>query len=265
MHSSLSYIDTHCHLDMQVYQDDFTEVLSRAAAADIIHIISIGIDLDSSVQAVKLAEQYPQISATVGIHPHDVQHIGDATYTQLISVLNENRQHIVGYGEIGLDYFKNYSPVDLQKHHFRKQLEIAKEFKLPVVIHDRDAHDDIITILEETGPFEAGGVVHCFSGDYVFARKVLSQNFNISIPGIVTFKNAHDLHEVVKKIPLESMLLETDGPFLAPVPFRGKRNESSYIPIIAEKIAELRQTTKEKIAETTTANAKALFNLDIVQ
>ncbi len=171
MQSQVSYIDTHCHLDMNDYQDDFSEVLYRAKTANVKHVISIGIDLDSSIRAIDLAKKYPQISASVGIHPHDIRKIDETTYARLTEILAQNSQYIAGYGEIGLDYFKNYAPANLQKKHFRKQLEIAKEFQLPVIIHDRDAHNDIATILAEAGPFDAGGVLHCFSGDYAFARK----------------------------------------------------------------------------------------------
>ncbi|PID76884.1 MAG: hydrolase TatD [Deltaproteobacteria bacterium] len=255
------YIDTHCHLDMSDYHDDFGEVLARAADARVGHMVSIGVDLASSRRAVHLARTYPQVSAVVGVHPHEVGSITDKTYAELKGILTRDAEYIVGYGEIGLDYCKNYAPANLQQRHFGRQLELAKEFNLPVVIHDRDAHREVLTILKEHGPFKAGGILHCFSGDYDFARQVLELGFYISIPGIVTFKNAADLQEVAKKIPLESMLLETDGPFLTPVPFRGKRNEPAYIPLIAAKVAGLRQMSGEEVGRITTANAKKIFRL----
>lgn len=259
----IRFIDTHCHLDMEAYQDDFTDIVLRAENSGISHIISIGIDYHSSQRAIELAREYSIISATVGVHPHDIETLNNNEYEKLQLLITENRDYIVGYGEIGLDYFKNYSDESLQRVHFAKQLELAKHFELPVIIHDRDAHDDILSILKEHGPYKAGGVLHCFSGDISFAEKVLKLGFYISIPGIVTFKNAKDLQLVAEKIPLSSMLLETDGPFLAPVPHRGKRNESSYIPKIAEKIAQLRNVETAEIAQATTANAIKLFNLNL--
>ncbi len=258
----LSYIDTHCHLDMEHYQDDFADVLSRAMAEKICHIISIGIDYSSSQKAIELAKKYSFISATVGVHPHDIEHLDDAEYIKIEALINDNRKHIVGYGEIGLDYFKNYSDNSLQKIHFSKQIELAQHFNLPLIIHDRDAHQDIIAILREKGPHKAGGVLHCFSGDMAFAEQVLKTDFYISIPGVVTFKNAQELQIVAQNIPLDRLLLETDGPFLAPTPHRGKRNESSFIPLIAAKIAELRNISIEEVANTTTANAARLFHLE---
>lgn len=257
----LSFIDTHCHLDMEHYQDDFAEILSRARHAHINHILSIGIDYSSSEKAIELAKSHPFISATVGVHPHDIEELDDAMYYRLESLITTNRDHIVGYGEIGLDYFKNYADISLQKIHFAKQIELAQHFNLPLIIHDRDAHDDILTILKQHGPYAAGGVLHCFSGDMDFAQQVLNLGFYISIPGIVTFKNAKELQQVAKDIPLDRMLLETDGPFLAPTPYRGKRNEPSYIPLIAEKIAELRNISVSEVAMATSSNAQNLFQL----
>lgn len=263
MHNAApSFIDTHCHLDMEQYQDDFHEMLDRTTQVGVDHILTIGIDYASSLKAVQLAKQHNNISATVGVHPHDVDSIDENTYNDISCLINENKKHIVGYGEIGLDYFKNYSDHEVQRTHFRKQLTLAQQHQLPVIIHDRDAHDDVLTILQESDPFTAGGVLHCFSGDYSFAKEVLALGFYVSIPGIVTFKNARDLQEVAQKLPLDRMLLETDGPFLAPHPHRGKRNESSYIPIIAEKIADLRGVDVLEVAQKTTENAKKLFNLN---
>lgn len=257
------YIDTHCHLDMDAYTTDLNDVLERALNCGVKQVISIGIDINSSKNAIKLAKEYKMLFATVGIHPHDVDSISTSTYDYLTILIENNRDLIVGLGEIGLDYFKNYSDVSLQRKHFKKQLQLAKEFKLPVIIHDRDAHEDTLNILKEIGPFPQGGVLHCFSGDLLFANNVLDLGFHISIPGIVTFKNAHSLHEVAEHIPLNKMLLETDGPFLSPTPYRGKRNEPSYIPHVAQKIAELRNIDISTIANHTTNNARELFNLPL--
>lgn len=257
----VSLIDTHCHLDMEDYTKDFLTVLQNAQNNGVHHIITIGIDVESSTRAVQLATANNNISATIGIHPHDVVNIKKDTYDVLKKLYSQNQEVIVGYGEIGLDYAKENSPTQLQNEHFSIQLTLAKELELPLIIHCRDAHNDILKHLKQAAPFPKGGVIHCFSGDMCFAEAVLKLGFHISIPGIVTFKNATSLHEVAQKIPLDRMLLETDGPFLAPSPYRGRRNEPAYLVYTAEKIALLRQTTLEHIALQTTKNALALFNL----
>lgn len=253
-------IDSHCHLDMDWYKEDLDDVLARAKAHGIRSIISIGIDEKSSCAAVELAKKYPMIKASVGIHPHDVAQIHNATYTDLQQLVAENRDHIVAFGEIGLDYAKNYSAKDIQRHAFKEQLALAKELALPVIIHDRDAHEDCLELLQAAAPFPHGGVMHCFSGDTHFAEKILALGFFISIPGVVTFKNGTELQKTASQIPLESMLIETDGPFLAPVPWRGKRNEPSYLPYVAEKIAELKGVSIESVAKQTSLNTQRLFN-----
>ena len=258
--SSCYLIDSHCHLDMEWYNEDLDETLARAKAQGVRAIISIGIDEKSSYAAVELAKKYPMIKATVGIHPHDVAHINDDTYDHLRQLVTENREHIVAFGEIGLDYAKEYSAKDVQLRAFKEQLALAKELELPVIIHDRDAHDDCLALLQAAAPFPHGGVMHCFSGDTLFAEEMLALGFFISIPGVVTFKNGKTLQDVAAQIPLESMLIETDGPFLAPVPWRGKRNEPAYTPYIAQKIAELRKISIEAVAKQTSINAQTLFH-----
>ena len=258
--SNCYLIDSHCHLDMDWYKEDLKDVLARAKTHGIRSILSIGIDEKSSFAAVELAKQYPMIKASVGIHPHDVTQINDATYDHLRQLVAENREHIVAFGEIGLDYAKKYSAEDVQRRAFEEQLALAKELALPVIIHDRDAHEDCLELLEAAAPFPKGGVMHCFSGDTLLAEKVLALGFYISIPGVVTFKNGKDLQETAAQVPLESMLIETDGPFLAPVPWRGKRNEPSYLPYIAEKIAELKGISIEQVAKQTSINTQTLFH-----
>lgn len=253
-------IDTHCHLDMSAYEADFTEVLARASAAGVTRIISVGIDLESSRRAIGLAEQHDGIYATVGVHPHNVAELGEESYAELRGLCSHPK--VVAYGEIGLDYVKNYAPVALQKEHFARQVALAKELQLPLVVHDREAHDDIMEMLEGAGPFPAGGVMHCFSGDATFARRVLALGFYISIPGVVTFAKAEMLHGAVRGIPLGSLVLETDGPFLAPVPKRGKRNEPQLMLFTAQKVAELKGVSLEEVARQTTMNAVRLFSLE---
>jgi len=256
---NIQLIDTHCHLDMDAYQDDLEEVLLRASQAGVCHVVTIGIDRQSSEQAIKLAEQYDSVHATIGIHPHDAEQASNDELDALARLARHPK--VVGFGEIGLDYAKLYAPKEKQIELFKQQLNLAKELELPVIIHDREAHEDTLAILQEHAPFPCSGILHCFSGDLGFAHKILELGFYISIPGIVTFKNANNLQEVAAKIPLESMLLETDGPFLAPSPFRGKRNEPSYIRHTAEKVAELRAMPIAELALTTTKNAQEIFAL----
>lgn len=253
-------IDTHCHLDMSAYEADCEAVLARALAAGVSRIISVGIDPASSRSAIELAEQHQGIYATVGVHPHNVAELSEADYAELRGLCSHPK--VVAYGEIGLDYVKNYAPVALQKEHFSRQVALAKELQLPLVVHDREAHDEIMEMLEAAGPFPAGGVMHCFSGDAAFAGRVLALGFHISIPGVVTFAKAEMLQEAVREIPLGSLVLETDGPFLAPVPYRGKRNEPRLLLFTAQKVAELKRVSLEELARQTTGNAVQLFGLE---
>ncbi len=263
LNGEFALVDSHCHLDMEDYQHDLTSILHSAFSHGIKNVITIGIDLQSSQKAIQLAIQHQMVSATVGIHPHDVGNITKKDIEEISVLIDRQRDNIVGYGEIGLDYVKKYSAPDLQKLYFKEQLALAKSHNLPIIIHDREAHDDILAILKTFAPFDSGGVMHCFSGDLEYAKKVLDLGFHISIPGIVTFKNAHVLHTVAQNIPLSSLLLETDGPFLAPEPYRGKRNEPLLLLYTAEKVAKLRNTNIEEIAEATTLNASRLFNFRI--
>jgi len=252
-------IDSHCHLDMDGYQGKLDEVIESACRSGISRIITIGIDLASSRQAVELAGRFSGVYATVGIHPHSAEEADDEVYRKLRELTAHPK--VVGFGEIGLDYAKQYAPVHIQQREFSRQLELAKELHLPVIIHDRDAHDDTLALLRGNGPFTAGGVMHCFSGNTSFARQVLELGFYISIPGIVTFKNATDLQQVVQEIPLERMLLETDGPFLAPVPWRGKTNRPDYLLYTAGKVAELKNISIDEVASQTMLNTVKLFSL----
>lgn len=258
-------VDTHCHLDMEAYQSDLPEVLDRAAKSHVHHVLTIGIDVASSRRAVQLAEEYTCISASVGIHPHDVGSITLQDYKDIGDLIEKHRNKIVAYGEIGLDYVKRYSPIDQQKKHFSYQLHLAAEYDLPAIIHDREAHEDILRILKSAPKNKQGGVIHCFSGDLYFARQCIDLGYFISVPGVVTFKNAASLHEVAREIDGEHLLLETDGPFLAPHPFRGKRNEPAYILQIAKHVAHLRSMDVTQLADITTSNAQRLFGLNQLQ
>ncbi len=248
--NGLQLVDSHCHLDMEPYGDDYLEVISKSKEAGVKTIFTIGIDLESSMAAAELATRHKEVYATVGIHPHHATDAGPYTYEKLAHIAKNPK--VVGYGEIGIDLFKEYGPVDVQIKVFQEQLELAKNLNLPVVVHDRNAHDEILKILQDNGPFPAGGVIHCFSGDKEVARRFLDFGFYLSIPGVVTFKKAVELQEAAAFIPLDRMLVETDGPFLAPEPWRGKRNEPAYTLYTAEKIAELQGVSLDEVARQTT-------------
>lgn len=253
-------IDTHCHLDFPDYQADLAQVLDRAREAGVARIVTVGIDLPTSRAAVELAARHPTLFATVGVHPHHVKELAATDYARLRELARHPR--VVAYGEIGLDYVKDYSPPAMQREHFSRQVRLAAaDLALPLVIHDREAHADTMAILREAMPLSAGGVMHCFSGDAAFAEEVLALGFYISIPGVVTFPKAEAMQEAVRQVPLERLLLETDGPFLAPVPRRGKRNEPQLLLHIAQKVAELKGIPLDEVARATTANAERLFRL----
>lgn len=256
-------IDSHCHLDMESYQGDLDVLLQNARRQGVGSIITIGIDKKSSAAAVALAHKYPFIKATVGVHPHDAQQVDDTTYSFLTELVRDNRDQIVGYGEIGLDYVKDYCPKSIQIKVFEEQLDLAQTLELPVIIHDREAHDDCLALLKNAGPFPQGGVMHCFSGDIALAEEVLELGFYISIPGVVTFKNGTALQEVAATVPLDSMLIETDGPFLSPVPYRGKRNDPVYLLYTAEKIAQLKNISIDEVAKQTSQNCLSLFRYSL--
>lgn len=253
-------IDTHAHLDSKQFNADREEVIHRAREEGI-QIITMGTDLDSSEQAVQMAHKH-EIFAAVGIHPHEADRfvkdnqLETKVLAQLEALLQEER--VVAVGEIGLDYFKNYSPRESQLIVFREQLALARRLKRPVVIHDRDADEDLLEILRGSDTI---GVVHSFTGDVALARRILDFGFYLGVNGIVTFPKSNILREAVKAIPLERLLVETDSPYLAPVPQRGRRNEPLYVSHVAECVARLRKISLEKLAEVTTENAVTLFGL----
>ena len=243
--------DTHCHLDML---KDIEGSLARAEAHGVTRIVTIGIDLPSSRKAVKLAEQYDFVWATVGIHPHEAKTLDDSTYTELEELGKHPR--VVAIGEIGLDFYRDFSPKQIQFAAFKRQINLAQKIGKPIIIHCREAISETWKVLEETNGFTCGGIWHCFPGDTILAKQCIKAGFYISIPGIVTFPKAQRLQEVTKNIPLGWLLLETDAPFLAPVPKRGKPNEPAFLRYTAEKVAELKNISLEEVALTTTENAK---------
>jgi TatD DNase family protein len=250
-------IDSHCHLDMKDFNKDRTEVLERARSKGIGHMVAIGIDVKSSEAALALARAHDFVSATVGCHPHDADGCGSVELQKLAALALE--PEVVAWGEIGLDYFRNYSAKENQRRIFKEQLDLARAADLPVIIHDREAHDEVYDLLKSMG--KGKGVIHCFSGDLELAEAFMALGYYISIPGTVTYKNARTIRQVAAAIPLDRMLLETDAPFLAPVPRRGKRNEPSYVIHTAREIAVLRDIPFETVAKKTTENARVLFGL----
>ncbi|GJL79910.1 MAG: radical SAM protein [Nitrospinaceae bacterium] len=255
-------IDTHAHLDMDQYDTDREEVIERARASGVDYILNIGCDVESSARSLELAEQYDFIYGTAGVHPHDVKSIDASTYADLKHLLAHPK--MVAVGEIGLDYFKNYSPQDLQRTHLKKQLELAKELDKPIIVHCRDANEDMISILSEfyaVNEKARSGIFHCFSGDQKLADKALEMGFYISFSGSVTFKKSEELRAVAKTIPADRLFVETDCPYLAPVPKRGKRNEPAFVHHTAELIAEVRGLRVKDVQRTSELNFFELFGI----
>lgn len=252
-------IDSHAHLDMEDFQDDLQEVLDRALEGGLTHIITIGIDLSSSLKALELANRYDFVSSSIGCHPHNADHVDSNTLKELSNLVSEPK--IVAWGEIGLDFYRGYSHPDRQTEVFEQQLEMAAQFNLPVIIHSRQADKEVLDILKKRVPGIHKGVIHCFSGDYELATELIDMGYYISIPGTVTYKNALQVQDVASRIPLERLLIETDAPFLAPVPKRGKRNEPLFVTYTAQKIAQLRDMDFQEVAEQTSRNAELLFSL----
>lgn len=250
-------IDSHAHLEMKEFDRDRDEVISNAKVAGVDYIISVGTNLELSRKAVRLASNYNNIYAAIGVHPHDVGKISKNTYDDLRELASQEK--VVAYGEIGLDFFRNISPQAQQIEKFGEQLQLAKELNLPVIIHDRDAHDQSLKMVKASGIHR--GVFHCFSGDYEMAKQCLDLGFYLSVPGVVTFKTAKTIQNVVKQVALSSLLLETDCPYLTPDPYRGKRNEPAYIIQTAKKIAEIKGSSWEEVAAITSENTLNLFRI----
>jgi TatD DNase family protein len=252
-------IDTHAHLEMREFNDDREEVLQRAREAGVEYLITIGTTVESSRDAVVLADKYDFIYAAIGIHPHEVKDILHPAY-EIIRHLAKHKK-VVAYGEIGLDYHYEHSPRSDQKRKFRDMLREARELDLPVIIHDREAHEDTLRIVSEEWSPDLGGVMHCFSGDVALAKTFVDMGFSLSIAGPVTFPKAEGLREVVRQIPIEHLLIETDAPYLAPQPMRGKRNEPAFVRHTAEMIAQVKGLTFDDVARITSFNAMQLFGI----
>lgn len=256
--SHFSLLDTHCHLEMAEFDEDRDAVIQRAKEAGIDAVITVGSDLKGNIGSLRLSEKYDFIYSSVGIHPHDAKDFTEEVYKKVRGWAASSSK-IVAIGETGLDYHYDNSPRDIQKEVFKKHLLLAKELELPVIIHSREAKKDTLEILRDSGINR--GVLHCFSGDMDMAEKAMEMGLYISIAGPVTFKNAKKLRETAEAIPDDYLLIETDAPYLTPEPFRGRRNEPSFLVNTAQKIAELRKVSLEDIARITTLNAKRLFRI----
>ncbi len=254
-------VDSHCHLDFEDYKGELPAVLERARQAGIAAMVCIGAgsDLTSARGATALAAAEPDVFASVGVHPHDVAGMAEADWTALFELARAPR--VVGIGETGLDYHYDHSPRDVQEAAFRRFIALARSARLPIICHIRDAHDDAARILREEKANDVGGVIHCFTGTTVQAIPYLDLGFHLSFSGILTFKNAAPIREAAAAAPADSIMAETDAPYLAPVPFRGKRNEPSYIVETVKCLAALRGIGFEQAAHVTSANARRLFRL----
>jgi TatD DNase family protein len=253
-------VDSHAHLEMKDFDRDRDRVIARSLEAGVGRMITVGTTLPDIEKALGIAEKYSSVHVAIGIHPHEVKDIRGGDYEVLRGFAREKK--VVAFGEIGLDFYRNHSSREVQLARFRELVRLGKDLALPLVIHDRDAHEETLQILEEegkNGPWR--GVFHCFSGDTAMARKVVRMGFYLSIPGTVTFRKSTMQQEVVRNIPLERILLETDCPYLAPEPYRGKRNEPAFMIPTAEKVAELKALSLEDVSRITSLNAKILFDV----
>lgn len=251
------WTDTHCHLNHPDFASDVPRVWNRAREARVLQAIVVGYDLASSESALQVAARLDGCWASVGIHPHDAVQCNEDALHRLQQLAS--RRGVVAIGEIGLDYYRNLSPKDVQWQALEQQIQLALQLRLPVIIHCRDAYDDLLDILSG---YSLRGVLHCFSGELHHARRAVEMGWYLGIGGVVTFKNAHTLREVVQRTPIENLLLETDAPYLAPMPHRGKRNEPAHIPLIAQAVASLKNVPLEELATVTTQNARCLFSLE---
>lgn len=251
--------DTHTHLDSHKFDQDRESVIARAREAGVHTLLNIGFNRETIPTTIALAEKYDFIYAAVGWHPVDSIDMlpEDLEWIKRLCA----HKKVVAIGEIGLDYHWDTSPKEVQQRVFREQIRLARKLQMPIVIHNRDAHEDIVRILREERASEVGGVMHCFSGSWETAKQCLDMNFYISFGGPVTFQNARVPKEVLKRVPLDRILIETDAPYLAPHPFRGKRNESAYVSLVAETAAELLGKTVEEIGAITTENGKKCFGI----
>jgi TatD DNase family protein len=253
-------IDSHAHIYGLDFSTDFDDMLQRATAAGVSQIIVVGTDLETSRAACRLAARYENIYCAIGIHPHDASRVTERCYEIIQEMVSDNPK-IVAIGEIGLDFYRDRSPRDIQETVFRRFIRLARGLSLPVIIHDRDAHERVMAIVKEEKAADVGGVFHCFSGDQAMASECVNLGFFISIPGTITYPSNEALRQVVRGVKIEKLLVETDCPYLTPVPHRGKRNEPAFVRLTAEKVAEVKGLSLEDVGRITTLNAQRLFRI----
>jgi TatD DNase family protein len=251
--------DTHAHLDDDRFDEDRRQIIEQCKAEGVELILNAASNLETSLSSIALSKEYDFIYASVGVHPHDAKSMDNKT-TEILSDLAANTK-VKAIGEIGLDYHYDFSPREVQKQRFMEQIDLAKQLKLPIIVHDRESHGDIMDIFNKMNVSGMGGVLHSFSGSVEMARECLKLGFYLSISGPLTFKNNVKTVEVVREIPLDMLLIETDSPYLTPAPYRGQRNYPGYVRYVAEKIAEIKGLTFDEVARTTLENGKKLFNI----
>ena len=252
--------DTHVHLNDEQFNEDLQEVIERAKEVGISYMVVVGFNRPTIERAISLVKEYDFLYASIGWHPVDAIDMTDEDLAWIEEMAANPK--VVALGEMGLDYHWDKSPHEVQKEVFRRQISLAKKLKLPIIIHNRDATEDVVQILREENAEEVGGIMHCFSGSAETAKECIEMNFHISLGGPVTFKNAKKPKRVAIEVPLDRLLIETDCPYLAPHPYRGKRNEPAYVKLVAEQVAELKEISFEEVAQKTTENAKKLFGID---
>ncbi len=252
-------VDSHCHLNMlnlDAYNGNLGALIDQAKSVGVEHILCVGVDIDNAQAVIDIADQYEGVSASVGLHPSEKVD-KEPTVEELVTLARHPK--VVAIGETGLDYYYNDSGLDIMRDRFRTHIRAALTLKKPIIIHSRSAHEDTIRIMREENAARVKGVMHCFTESWEMAQEAMELGFFISFSGIVTFKNAKNVAEVAEKVPLDRMLIETDAPYLTPVPYRGKPNEPQYVRFVAEHLAKIKQTTFEAVADQTTANFNALF------
>jgi TatD DNase family protein len=263
-------VDTHAHLDFSQYDGDLVEVLARAEREGVTRVVTVGYDLDASRRALALAREHAGVRACVGVHPHEAGKVEPDFLDELEELVEDRR--VVGIGEIGLDYYRDRSPRAAQRKVFEQQLDLAARLNKPVVVHDREAHGDVMSSIRRwveglsastNGPRGPLGVMHCFSGDQRMAEELFELRFYISVAGPVTYHNASRLQDLVSRLPMDRLMLETDCPFLTPDPYRGQRNEPARVRLVAEKVAEIRGLPVDEVARITTDNARRLFRIQV--
>jgi TatD DNase family protein len=252
--------DSHAHLNSEKYVSDLDQVVSRIEEAGLAYVMDVGFDLESSLLAVSHAQKYPWCYAAVGCHPHDAKTMDEASLIMFKGLAKKPK--VMAIGEIGLDYYYDHSEREVQRYWFRRQIQLALAIGKPIIIHDRDAHGDVLSILKEEEAFKNRVLLHCYSGSKEQAEQYVKLGATLSIAGPVTYKNALKLLEVVRAIPIEHLLIETDAPYLTPEPFRGHRNEPAYVKYTAEKLAEIKGIPFEEAARKTAENAKKFFGIE---